>query len=77
VEGADLLGQALLDPHALGVAVHQLGGLGGVVVGEDEGRLVVAQAADGELAQRDRAAPHLDVILVDVGVAVGARCGPG
>jgi hypothetical protein len=30
VEGADLLGQALLDPHALGVAVNQPGGLGGM-----------------------------------------------
>jgi hypothetical protein len=50
VEGADLLGRALLDGHALGVAVHQLGGLGGVAVGEDQGGRLVAQAAHGELA---------------------------
>ncbi len=71
VEGADLLGQALFDGHALGVAADQLGGLGGVVVGEDQGGLVMAQAADGELAQPDRAAPHPHQVVVDLGVTVG------
>lgn len=31
----------------------------------------MAQTADGELAQPDRAAPHPHLVLVDLGVAVG------
>jgi hypothetical protein len=49
-EGADDLGQVLFDGHAAGVVADQGLVAGLVVVGDDDGGLVVAQAGDDQLA---------------------------
>jgi hypothetical protein len=80
VQGADLLGELVLDPPALSVAFDQL--LGGrlPLVGEQERCLVTAETVDGELAER--AAFDRDRIFVVGGGlvlagAVKAGFGPG
>jgi hypothetical protein len=42
-EGLDGLGEALFDVHPAGVGLDDLPGGGGVVIGDDQGGLVVAQ----------------------------------
>jgi hypothetical protein len=56
VEAAARFGEALLDAHPLGVAADDLLRRTVAVVGEVQVGMVVAEAADGDLAQRDRAA---------------------
>jgi hypothetical protein len=50
---------------------------GVAVVGEDQGRVLVAEAADGDLAQRMRAAADGHVLFVDFGLGVGATAFQG
>ncbi|MHB8660201.1 MAG: hypothetical protein ACYC91_20140 [Solirubrobacteraceae bacterium] len=50
VEAADLLREALLDPHPFGVPADDLLRWGGPVVGEDQLRMVVPEPADRDLA---------------------------
>jgi hypothetical protein len=79
VEGADLLGELVLDAPALAVAFDQL--LGGelLLVGEDQGWLIAAEL-DGELAE-DAAFDRDRVVVVAGGLvfagAVQAGLGPG
>jgi hypothetical protein len=83
VEAADLLGEALLDPHPFRVPADDLFRRALAVVGEDQCRVLVPESPDRDLAQRDWAAAHGDVLLVDLRLVVGTapvkgdRCLPG
>ena len=48
MEEVDRLGDGVLDDHAAGVAVDQVGRLGVELVGKQEGGLVVAEVGDGD-----------------------------
>ena len=50
VEAADRFGEALLDRHPFGVPADDLLRRRGPVVGEDQGRVLVPEAAHGDLA---------------------------
>lgn len=51
MEEADGIGESVLDQHALGIASEQLSGRGMLVIGEQNGRLVMAEVFDEELAE--------------------------
>src|SRR6266542_3062087 len=72
VKGADDLGQALFDGHAAGVVADQGLEAGLVVVGDDDGGGVVAQAGDDELAEGAGVAGQGHGGFVDFGPAVFA-----
>jgi hypothetical protein len=72
-ERADDLGQPLLDGHPPGVLADQRPGLDLVVVGDDDGGLVAAQAGDDELADGAGVAGQRDGgVLVDARPVVGS-----
>ena len=70
VEEVDRLGDGVLDDHAAGVAVDEVGGLGVELVGEQQGGLVVAELADGDLADRIGVVAQADALVEGERVAV-------
>ena len=65
MEGADPLGEALLDGHATGVLLDQELGSGGEVVGDQDGRVFVPEPADSELADVAVVVREANVVVVD------------
>ncbi len=70
VEEVDRLSDRVLDHHAAGVAVDELGGLGVKLVGEQQRGLVVAEAGDRDLADRDGVVGQGDAAVEGGRVAV-------
>jgi hypothetical protein len=71
VEAADGFGEALFDVHPAGVALDERFGGSVVVVGDQDGGLVVAQAADDQLPDGAGVAGQVGVEgLGDLGAAV-------
>lgn len=64
MEGADPLGEALLDAHAMGVLLDQELGGGGEVVGDEERRLLVAEPLDGKLTDLAAVVTEADMVVV-------------
>ena len=52
VEEVDPVLDVVLDQHPLGVAADQVGRRAGQLVGQQQGRLLVPQVGDGQLAER-------------------------
>lgn len=77
VESADVGVQLVFDHHPLGVAGEQVFGGGGEVVGDQQGGLVAADAADGDLADPGADAGELDHVFVQAGPPVAAGPGDG
>ena len=50
MEEADRIGERILDEHALGVAGDEVLGSRACVIGQQDGRLIVAEIGDEELA---------------------------
>ena len=72
VEEVDGIGDGVLDQHAAGIAVDQLARGGAELVGEQQGGLVVAEVADGDLADGDGIVLDADGLVEDAGGAVTA-----
>src|SRR5665811_1787837 len=70
VETGDVGVEFVLDDHPFGVAGEQVFGWRGEVVGDQQGGLVVADVADGDLAQGVVDAFEVDDLFVYLGVAV-------
>ena len=71
-ERLDDLGEALLDGHPAGVVPDQRLGGDLLVVGDEDGGGLAAQAGDDELADGARVAGQLDSgVFVDLGPVVG------
>ena len=66
-------GNAVFDEHALGVARHQCRRSDLLVVGEQDGRLLVAEVDDRHLPQRVGVALELDAFVEHLGRAEQAR----
>ncbi len=73
-EAGDAGIQLVLDEHPLGVPGEQVFGRGGIlqVVGDEQGGLVAADVADGDLADRRADALESDHVFVQMRVAVAA-----
>ena len=72
MEEVDRLSDRVLDHHAAGVAVDELGGLGVKLVGEQQRGLVVAEADDRDLADRGGVVGQGDAAVEGGRVAVFA-----
>ena len=72
VEEVDGVFDGVFDEHAPGVAVDEVGGAFVHLVGDQEGGLVMAQVADGQLSHRMGVVAQRDDLVNDAGGAVFA-----
>ncbi len=72
VEEVDRLGDGILDQHAAGIAVDQPGRRFVLLVGDQQGGLVVAEIGDGDLADGVGIVLQSGLLVEDARVPVGA-----
>jgi len=65
VEELDAVGDAVFDEHAAGVELDQAGGGAAHLIGEQQGRLFMAEVGDGDLPDRSLVVIERDALIED------------